>query len=264
MSTPDILQKIIATKRDEVRDRKRRMGDRELAARIDAVGPTRGFARALSGRITRRAPAVIAEIKRASPSKGLLRDPFDVIAIARSYAASQAACLSVLTDETYFQGSDEFLRMARAATTLPVLRKDFVVDPWQVAETRALGADCLLLIVSALAPTQLRDLYQQALEIDLDVLVEVHDREELGLALSLSPGMVGINNRNLHTFETSLDVTERLLQDVPDDVLVITESGIRVRADVDRMFGLGVYGFLVGEAFMVEADPGTTLDSLFA
>ena len=263
MDTPDILRRIVATTREETARRRAVTAESELRDRAADASPPRGFGAALRRRVDARTPAVIAEVKRASPSKGVLRDPFDVPAIARSYAESSAACLSVLTDQPYFQGSDDYLVSAREVSGLPVLRKDFIVDPWQVWETRALGADCLLLIVSALSDEDLEALYEVALEAGLDVLIEVHDRAELARAVRLEPALIGINNRNLHTFETSLDVTERLLEDVPDSALLVTESGIRTREDVHRMLAKGVYGFLVGEAFMVEADPGATLDALF-
>lgn len=264
MDTPDILRRIIATTREETARRAVDVSEAEIRERAQSAGSTRGFAAALANRVNAERPAVIAEIKRASPSKGLLRDPFDVPAIAASYAASQATCLSVLTDAPFFQGSEDYLVAARAACELPVLRKDFVVEPWQVWETRAMGADCLLLIVSALDEQTLTSLYGIASEAGLDVLVEVHDRAELARAVRLGARLLGINNRNLHTFETSLDVTEGLLEDVPGDAVLVTESGIRSRADVERMLALDVYGFLVGEAFMVEDNPGATLDALFA
>jgi indole-3-glycerol phosphate synthase len=264
MATPDILQRIIATTREETSRRRNAVSEAKVRAQALAKEPARGFADALQRRVAARRPAVIAEVKRASPSKGVLRDPFDVTAIAESYAASQATCLSVLTDAPYFKGSEAYLTAARAACGLPVLRKDFVVEPWQVWETRAMGADCLLLIVSALDDATLAALYETATEAGLDVLVEVHDSAELRRASALEPRMIGINNRNLHTFETSLAITEQLLPEVPECALLVTESGIRTRQDVERMLDHGVYGFLVGEAFMVEPDPGAMLDVLFA
>jgi len=264
MDTPDILKRIIASTREETARRRRATSEGQLRDRAAAAPAKRAFAGALRERIERRAPAVIAEVKRASPSKGVLREPFDVPSIAASYASSQAACLSVLTDQPFFRGADAYLVEAREVSGLPVLRKDFIVDPWQVWETRALGADCLLLIVSALTDEALDTLYATALEAGLDVLIEVHDAAELARAVRLGSELIGINNRNLHTFETSLEVTESLLDQVPDGAALVTESGIRTREDVSRMLESGVYAFLVGEAFMVEDDPGATLDALFA
>ncbi|HNB90379.1 MAG TPA: indole-3-glycerol phosphate synthase TrpC, partial [Plasticicumulans sp.] len=209
-------------------------------------------------------PAVIAEAKRASPSKGLLRDPFDPAAIAASYERHGAACLSVLTDRDYFQGHEDYLVAARAACTLPVIRKDFIVDPYQVVEARAIGADCILLIAAALEDEPMRALHDQARGLGMDVLVEVHDAEELERALALDLDMVGINNRNLRSFEVSLDTTLGLLAQIPGDILVVTESGILERADVARMREAGVHTFLVGEAFMRAPDPGAKLAELFA
>jgi indole-3-glycerol phosphate synthase len=210
-------------------------------------------------------PGVIAEIKKASPSKGVIREDFDPTAIASSYEAAGAACLSVLTDVDFFQGADAYLQQARAASSLPVLRKDFVVDPYQVYEARAIGADCILLIVAALgnAGGLMKDLEALALALDMDVLVEVHNRGELDLALELQSPLLGINNRDLHTFSTSLDTTLDLLAQVPAERLLVTESGIHHRADVDAMRSHGVNAFLVGEAFMRAPDPGLALQELF-
>jgi indole-3-glycerol phosphate synthase len=206
---------------------------------------------------------VIAEIKKASPSKGVIRPDFDPVAIARSYERGGATCLSVLTDVDFFQGADAYLVQARAATALPVLRKDFTIDPYQIHEARALGADCVLLIVAALSPAQLADLHGLALELGLDVLVEVHNARELDAALALDNPMVGINNRNLHSFHTSLETTFSLLPRIGDERLVVTESGIQRVDDVLAMRGHGVHAFLVGEAFMRAADPGAQLRTLF-
>ena len=259
MSETGILAEIVAHKQSEIAARRQA---RSLAAvRGDAAlaSPTRGFA----DRIASARPAVIAEIKRASPSEGVIRADFEPAAIAKSYESAGASALSVLTDERFFQGSDGYLSAARDACDLPVLRKDFIVDEYQVYETRALGADCLLLIVAALQESQLNDLAQLTREVGLDVLVEVHDRYELELALALKPRLVGINNRDLATFTTSLDTTIDLLAAVPDDITVVTESGIHTVDDVRRMRAAGVHAFLVGTAFMRAADPGAALRRLF-
>ena len=257
-----ILDDILATKREEVSERKQAQPVAKLEALCKEQADPRGFAAALAKGTAERA-AVISEIKRASPSKGLIREHFDVAEIARSYASHGAACLSVLTDVSYFQGSDDHLRTARAAVDLPIIRKDFVVDPYQITEARALGADCVLLIVSALDIMQLTTLYQHARNLGLDVLIEVHDRTELEAALTLRPELIGVNNRNLKTFEVSLDTTIDLLPHMPEDVVKVTESGIRNRADIQRMQDVGVHAFLVGEAFMRAQDPGAELSALF-
>ncbi len=259
----DILTTILARKAEEVaaRSRVRPLARlRELAAQQP---PARGFVRALREKLAAGAPAVIAEAKKASPSKGLIRPDFDPAAIARSYEAAGAACLSVLTDADFFQGSDACLQQARAACALPVLRKDFTVDPYQVVEARALGADCILLIVAALDDARLRDLAALADELGLDVLVEVHDRVELERALRLPCPLIGVNNRNLRTFEVSLAITLALKDLVPAGRLLVTESGIATREDVARMRQAGVHAFLVGESFMREPDPGAALQRLF-
>lgn len=262
--TPTILKTIIARKHEEVRERKAQIDLAQLTEMAATASPVRGFMRALAERIERRQPAVIAEIKKASPSKGIIRADFDPQALAESYERGGATCLSVLTDVDFFQGADAYMQQARAATALPVIRKDFIVDPYQLVESRALGADCVLLIVAALDSVQLFDLNQQALETGLDVLVEVHDRKELDLALQLPNRLVGINNRNLHTFEVSLQATFDLLAAIPSDRLVITESGILTRDDVQQMYAHDVYGFLVGETFMRAEDPGARLKAFFA
>jgi indole-3-glycerol phosphate synthase len=262
-SVPDVLERILARKAEEVAERSAARplaAVREAAAAID---PVRGFRTALAERVARGEAAVIAEAKRASPSKGLIRADFDPAAIAASYARGGAACLSVLTDVDFFQGADDYLRQARAACELPVLRKDFTVDPYQVWEARALGADAVLLIVAALDDARLAQLNDVAAEAGLDVLVEVHDAEELERALRLDPPLLGINNRNLRTFDTRLETTLDLLADVPDGTLLVTESGIHAPADVARMRAAGVHAFLVGEAFMRADDPGARLAELF-
>jgi indole-3-glycerol phosphate synthase len=259
----DILQRILARKVEEIRERSAQVGLAELSARVADLPPTRGFAAALEAKIEAGLPAVIAEVKKASPSKGVIRADFDPAAIARSYAAGGAACLSVLTDADFFQGSEAFLQQARAACDLPVLRKDFTIDPYQVYEARAIGADCILLIVAALGDASLLELALLAAELDLDVLVEVHDEDELERALEIPAPLIGVNNRNLRTFETSLDTTLRLQGRIDDGRLLVTESGIHTPADVARMRAAGVEAFLVGEAFMRAADPGAELSRLF-
>ncbi len=259
----DILDRIVARKREEVAERSARVSVRELQARLADASPARGFADALAARLALGQPAVIAEVKRASPSKGVLRADFDPVAIARSYAAGGAACLSVLTDVDFFQGADAYLQQARAACALPVLRKDFIVDPYQVLEARVLGADAILLIVAALDDARLAALAEQAHGLGLDVLIEVHDLDELERALQLPARLLGINNRNLRTFEVSLETTLALHDAVPRDRILVTESGILAPADVARMRAAGVHGFLVGEAFMRAPDPGEALHRLF-
>jgi indole-3-glycerol phosphate synthase len=255
----DILEQIVATKRQEVEERQQKVSIEDLQAHAVDVEPPRGFIAAL----TARKPGVIAEIKKASPSKGVIREPFDPAAIARTYADNQAACLSILTDEDYFQGSDQYLIDVRDTVGLPVIRKDFTVDPYQVYEARALGADCILLIVAALPRKILGELYHLAREVGMDVLIEVHDAPELETALELHPRLIGVNNRNLKTFETSLNTTIDLLSEIPQCVSVVTESGIRTREDVVLMREHNVHCFLVGEAFMRAADPGAELKHLF-
>ncbi|MFW6092752.1 MAG: indole-3-glycerol phosphate synthase TrpC [Pseudomonadota bacterium] len=258
-----ILDTIVARKRHEVAARAEHTSLASLERAAGATPAPRGFVKAIRQRTRSGGNAVIAEIKRASPSKGVIRDDFDPAAIARSYAAAGATCLSVLTDEGFFQGHDDHLRAARSEVTLPVLRKDFVVDPYQVFETRALPADCMLLIVAALGREELRELHDLAGRLGLDVLVEVHDDDELERALSLDPALLGINNRNLKTFETRLDTTYALLPRVPKRVSAVTESGIHGRDDVAAMNAAGVRAFLVGEAFMRAGDPGAALTALF-
>jgi len=259
----NILQRILARKREEVDERRARMPLTELRARIADASPARGFADALRTRIERGEPAVIAEVKKASPSKGVIRAEFDPAAIARRYEAGGAACLSVLTDVDFFQGADEYLVAAREACTLPVLRKDFIVDEYQLHEARALGADAVLLIAAALDDAQLAGFAALAAELGLDALAEVHDATELERVLRLPLPLVGVNNRDLRTFGVSLDTTLALKDRLPADRVLVTESGIAAPADVARMRDAGVHAFLVGEAFMREADPGEALRRLF-
>ena len=259
----DILERILARKVEEVAERHNRLPLADLAARIPHLPLTRGFAAAMESRIHHGRPAVIAEVKKASPSKGVIRPDFDPAAIARSYEEGGACCLSVLTDVDFFQGSDAYLRQVKAACALPVLRKDFVIDPYQVYESRVLGADCILLIVAALDDDRLMELALLAAELDLDVLCEVHDQAELERALQLPVPLLGINNRNLRTFETSLDTTLTLRDQVDDERILVTESGIHTPQDVARMRLEGVHAFLVGEAFMRAPDPGSELRRLF-
>lgn len=264
MSVPTVLEKILARKAEEVAQRRAYVSLRELEDAAKSVDAPRGFANALIAQAKLKQPAVIAEIKKASPSKGVIREHFVPAEIAVSYEKGGATCLSVLTDIDYFQGSDLFLQQARAACKLPVIRKDFMVDPYQIVEARALGADCVLLIVSALDDVKMAELAAVAKSVGLDVLVEVHDGDELERALkTLDTPLVGVNNRNLHTFEVSLENTLDLLPRIPRDRLVITESGIVNRADVELMEISGVYSFLVGETFMRAENPGAELQRLF-
>ena len=259
----DILQTILARKAQEIRERSTHMPLAQLRARAAEAPTTRGFARALRAQIAMGKPAVIAEIKKASPSKGVLREKFVPAAIAESYERHGAAALSVLTDAHFFQGAPAFLAAARDVCTLPVLRKDFIVDLYQVYESRAFGADCILLIAAILEDGLFQDLEALAHELGMAVLVEVHDRAELMRALRLRTPLLGINNRNLRTFEVTLETTLGLLADVPEDRLLITESGILAKADVERMRAANVHAFLVGEAFMRAPDPGAALAELF-
>ena len=264
MSVPTVLEKILARKAEEVAERRARVSLAELEAQAKIADAPRGFANALIAQAKLKQPAVIAEIKKASPSKGVIREIFIPEEIAKSYEKGGATCLSVLTDIDYFQGSDLFLQQARAACKLPVIRKDFMVDPYQIVEARALGADCVLLIVSALDDVKMAELAAVAKSVGLDVLVEVHDGDELERALkTLDTPLMGVNNRNLHTFEVSLENTLDLLPRIPRDRLVITESGIVNRADVELMEISGVYSFLVGETFMRAENPGAELQRLF-
>jgi indole-3-glycerol phosphate synthase len=260
----DVLARILARKRGEVDERRARVPLAELRARNADTPAARGFARALRARIDRGEAAVIAEVKKASPSRGVIRADFDPAAIAHGYEAGGAACLSVLTDVDFFQGADADLVAARAACSLPVLRKDFVVDEYQLHEARALGADAVLLIAAALDDARLAGFAALAAELGLDALAEVHDAAELERVLRLPLPLVGINNRDLRSFEVSLDTTLALKDRVPGDRVLVTESGILARADVERMRAAGVHAFLVGEAFMRQADPGAALQALFS
>lgn len=261
--TPDILRKICHRKVEEVYARAERMPLAEIQAQAADASPVRGFAAALESQIRQGRPAVIAEIKRASPSRGVLREDFRPAEIAASYERGGAACLSVLTDQDFFQGSDGYLREARAACGLPVIRKDFIIDPYQVFEARAIGSDCVLLIAACLEDGALRDLSGLAQGLAMDVLVEVHDAAELARALAVPGRLIGINNRDLRTFEVSLETTLGLMESVPEDRLLVTESGILSPGDVALMRARGVHAFLVGEAFMRAPDPGGELARLF-
>ena len=260
----DILNRIVEVKRDEIRAARKRRDLASLRRDAESLGGVRDFVSEMRATIVAGLAAVIAEIKKASPSKGVLREHFVPAEIAESYARGGAACLSVLTDVQFFQGAVAYLEQARAACALPVLRKDFMIDAYQVFEAREMGADCILLIAACLDDAQMIDLEAQAHALGLAVLVEVHDGFELDRALRLKTPLVGINNRNLRTFEVTLDTTLGLLKNVPADRLLVTESGVLAKADVDRMRGAGVSAFLVGEAFMRAADPGEALTALFA
>jgi indole-3-glycerol phosphate synthase len=259
----DILDKIVAVKHQEVAAARKRKSLEIVRADAESRVLTRDFVGALRAKIAQGKPAVIAEIKKASPSKGVLRQDFIPADIAQSYAEHGAACLSVLTDVQFFQGEVDYLKQARASCQLPVLRKDFMVDPYQIYESRAMGADCILLIAACLDDAQMKDLEAIALGLDMAVLVEVHDGAELDRALKLKTPLVGINNRNLQTFDVSLDTTLGLKARVPVDRLLVTESGIQTRDDVLRMGAAGVNAFLVGEAFMRAPEPGEALAALF-
>lgn len=264
MSIPTILTKIISRKHEEIAERQGRMALPEMIARARDGDSTRGFAARLKHQAASGKAAIIAEVKKASPSKGVIREHFQPASIAVSYEKAGASCLSVLTDRDYFQGHEDYLKAARTACSLPVLRKDFMVAPYQIYEARMIGADCILLIVSALSDTQLQDYNGLAQELGMDVLVEVHGAEELERALPLQNSLLGINNRNLHTFEVTLDNTFDLLPEIPEGRQIITESGIHTTADVDAMFSKNVNRFLVGEAFMRQEDPGEGLQALFS
>jgi indole-3-glycerol phosphate synthase len=260
---PDILTRILARKTEELAERSARMPLAELSARVADLPETRGFAAAIEAKIDAGLPAVIAEVKKASPSKGIIRPDFDPASIARSYELGGAACLSVLTDKDFFHGSEDFLQQARAACSLPVLRKDFVIDPYQVYEARVIGADCILLIVAALGDAALLELSLLAAELDLDVLCEVHDVEEMERALALPVPLIGVNNRNLRTFETSIDTSIELQSMIEYDRILVSESGIHTHDDIERLQSAGINAFLVGEAFMRASDPGAELKRLF-
>ena len=258
----DILQRILATKRAEIAASRLQISVHEIERRARAEPPPRDFVAALRAKVAAGGPAVIAEIKRASPSKGLLRENFDPAAIAKSYEAAGAACLSVLTDRPYFQGAAEHLLSARAACSLPVLRKDFIVEPYQVFEARAMGADCILLIAATLSIDDLRELEGLAQSLGMAVLLEIHEPSEVETALALATPLIGINNRSLRTFATSVQTTLDLLPKIPAGKTVVTESGIRAREDVLHLQKHGVHAFLVGEAFMRAPDPGAALRAL--
>ena len=259
----DILNTILARKVEEITECSARVPLAELKARIADASPVRGFADALKQAVARGEPAVIAEVKKASPSKGVIRPDFRPDEIAMSYEFGGASCLSVLTDVDFFQGADRYLQQAREACTLPVLRKDFTIDPYQVYQARVLGADCILLIAAALDDQQLVELADLAMGLDMDVLVEVHDIDELERALQVPAPLVGINNRNLRTFEVSLETTLSMKDAVPRDRLLVTESGILAPEDVTKMRSAGIDAFLVGEAFMRADEPGEALHRLF-
>lgn len=259
----DILEKIVAVKREEIAAARKKMPLEAIRADAESRVLTRDFEGALRRKIAAGKSAVIAEVKKASPSKGVLRQDFIPADIAQSYAEHGAACLSVLTDRQFFQGQPDYLKQARASCDLPVLRKDFMVDPYQVYESRVMGADCILLIAACLEDGRMTELEQIARSLDMAVLVEVHDAAELRRALKLKTPLVGINNRNLRSFEVSLDTTLGMLEDVPQDRLLVTESGILGPADVKRMRDAGVHAFLVGEAFMRAPEPGEALAALF-
>lgn len=259
----DILKRILARKHEEVRDRRAQIPQAALIEICNGLPETRGFQQAMRAKIHEGRPAVIAEIKKASPSKGVIRKHFVPADIARAYAGAGAACLSVLTDVDFFQGSDTYLAEARSACALPILRKDFIVDEYQIYESRALGADCVLLIVAALSDSQLHSYAQLAQMLQMDALLEVHDAEEMARALTVDAPLLGVNNRDLRSFKVSLDTTLALQSTVPESKLLVTESGILKRADVERMQASGIHAFLVGEAMMRAEDPGAALSELF-
>ncbi|MDG0968450.1 MAG: indole-3-glycerol phosphate synthase TrpC [Porticoccaceae bacterium] len=263
VEVPTILKNILLRKHEEIRLGRINKPIKVLLEQIDNASAPRGFTKAITTKIHAGEAAVIAEIKKASPSKGVICENFDPVSIAKSYQLGGACCLSVLTDVDFFQGSDEYLMAARNACELPVIRKDFIIDEYQVYAARAMAADCILLIVSALDQTTLVSLHQLAISLGMDVLIEVHDQIELDRALALSNPLIGINNRNLHSFEVSVENTYRLLGQIPATTTVITESGILSRADVNDMRKNGVNGFLVGEAFMRSSDPGLKLKEMF-
>ncbi|NNE36986.1 MAG: indole-3-glycerol phosphate synthase TrpC [Gammaproteobacteria bacterium] len=260
----DILNRILERKQHEVSERQKNISLDSIKNLAADTAPPRGFYQAINYSIDQGKPAVIAEIKKASPSKGIIREDFDPVTIAKSYANGGATCLSVLTDVDFFQGSDEHLKAAKSACNLPVLRKDFTIDPYQLYEARAIGADCILLIVAALSDSQLRELVDVTLELGMDVLVEVHDREELERAMILRTPLIGINNRDLHTFKTDLETTLTLLTDIYPDRTVVTESGIHTAQQVIKLRQHNVNAFLVGEAFMSADDPGEKIRELFS
>jgi len=261
--TPNILKKILQHKLEEVEAHSKQIPLRSLSHLIANCPPPRGFVEAINARLQLEQPAVIAEIKKASPSKGVLREKFDPVAIAKSYEQGGAACLSVITDRKFFQGADEYLSQIHEVCALPILRKDFIIDAYQVYEARAIGADCILLIVAALADAQLHDLADLAIHLGMDVLVEVHNFEELERGLSLNTRLIGINNRDLRTFDTQINTTLELSQRIPKKHIIVSESGIQTPAEVALLRKAGVHTFLVGEAFMKADDPGVALNELF-
>ena len=261
--TPDILKKIVARKREETGESIKRIPIERMIELTKFADKTRGFYDALATKINNRQSAIIAEIKKASPSKGLLSENFDPIEIAKSYENAGASCLSVLTDRDFFQGDPQDLIKARAAVTIPVIRKDFIIHPYQVYESRAMGADCILLIASCLKDEQIKTLSELSISLKMDVLIEVHDLNDLHRALQINLPMIGINNRDLHNFDVSLQTTIDLLNEISDDKLVITESGIKSKADIELMRNNNVFGFLVGEVFMRHSDPGQKLKEFF-
>ena len=263
LETPTILKKILARKQQEIIENSALISQSELIEKITLASSPRGFANAISAKIESGEAAVVAEIKRASPSKGVICENFDPESIAKSYQLGGACCLSILTDVDFFQGSNEYLKLARKACQLPVIRKDFIIDEYQVYESRAMDADCILLIVSALSAESLSRLHELALSLGMDVLIEVHNEQELEVALPLNNSMIGINNRNLHTFDVSLENTLCLLDKIPRATVVVTESGIHFQSDVRLMRSKNVNGFLVGEAFMKTPNPGLKLQEMF-
>ena len=263
-STPTILKKIVSRKWEEIEQRQRALKQADCKAQAFDLPNTRGFVNSIEAKINANLPAIIAEIKKASPSKGVIRENFIPAEIAESYEAAGAACLSVLTDHDFFQGHEDFLQQARAASSLPIIRKDFMVAPYQIYESRVVNADCVLLIAACLTKDQMQELAGIAQEVGLDVLVEVHNEEELHSALTLNTRLLGINNRDLHSFEVSLDNTFKLLDKIPENRIVVTESGIHTPEDVAAMQTKNVNSFLVGEAFMRAKNPGDELKRLFS
>ena len=261
--TSNVLTKIVAHKRAELAQRQAATPLPSLEEAIASRPPPRAFAQAISRKAQARQPAVIAEVKKASPSKGVLRADFNPKAIAKSYQAAGATCLSVLTDEHFFQGKDDYLSQASQQVAVPILRKDFIIDPYQIYEARAIGADCILLIAGILTPAQLQEYHALATSLGMAALVEVHDEAELTKALPISPQLIGVNNRDLKTFNVDLNATLKLLPLIPPSATLVTESGLHSRAEVEQMLAQGVYAFLVGEAFMRHPDPGTALKQLF-
>ena len=261
--TPDILNKIVSRKQEEVAESINRVPIERMIELADDTDSPRGFYNALNNKVIKRQSGIIAEIKKASPSKGILRENFETVEIAKSYESGGASCLSILTDRDFFQGDPQYLIKARAAVSIPIIRKDFIIHPYQVYESRAIGADCILLIASCLKDDELKNLSNIASSLQMDTLVEVHDHDELNRALKLDLPLLGINNRNLRNFEVSLQTTIDLLSEIGDDKLVITESGIKNKQDVDLMHQNNVFGFLIGEAFMKHSNPGQKLRELF-